>query len=239
MPIRTTLFAILLTVAGPFTGFCQRAGAPIQTRGQVPILWRTPARLRQRLNSRRGTIEIGSQGVEFRAAKGPSLKWSFVDIQSFYVSRHRLEIRGYASRGWRLPGEKAYRFDLSRAVPPEVAASLAARVGKPSRNGDPNPHLPAYASIPARHSTRTGGSNGTLRFNRKGIDYVSGRDSRSWRWADIQTLAHPSAYQFTVGGYRETYSFELKQPMPQALFDRLWDAVYGRGMQLSAGRRAK
>ncbi|MGH9400956.1 MAG: hypothetical protein ACRD2P_02480 [Terriglobia bacterium] len=243
MRIRTASFVILLVIAGPFAGFCCGATGAGQSEGavQAPIRWRTPARLRHRLTAWRGTIEIGGQGVVFRADKGQSLSWSFISIQSFYVTRHKLEIRGYANRGWRLPGEKVYRFDLSRAVPPDVAATLAARVGKPSQNGDPDSGLPAFTSIPARHPTRTGGSNGVLRFNRKSIDYVtpSGRDSRSWRWADIQTLVHPAAYQFTVGGYRETYRFKLKQPMSQALFDRLWDAVYGRGLQLSTGREGK
>lgn len=243
MPIRSTFIAILLAISGPLAGFCCGVAVVGQSAGivQAPIHWRTPARLRHRLTSQRGALEIGGQGVVFRAAKGQSLKWSFIGIQSFYITRHKLEIRGYANRGWRLPGDKVYRFDLMRAVPPDVAAALAARVGKPSQNGDPGPGSPVFASIPARHSTRTGGSNGVLRFNRKGIDYLtpSGHDGRSWRWADIQTLAHPAAYQFTVGGYRETYHFELKQPMSQALFDRLWDAVYGRGLLLSTGREEK
>lgn len=201
-------------------------------------VWTTPAKLTGRLGSRRGTLEIGPGAVDFRAAKGQSLNLPILDIQSFYIAPHKLKIKGYANRGWWLPGEKAYRFDLQRAVPPDVAAALAASVGKPSQNADPNPGLAGFASIPARHATRTGGTNGVLRFSRSGVAYLtSGRgDSRCWRWADIQTIARPSPYNFRIGGYLETYNFELKQPMSQALFDRLWTAVYGRGLRLSANR---
>lgn len=210
-------------------------GVP-EAPNRAPATWQTPAKLIRRLGSRRGTIEIGVEGVSFRAAKGPPLTWPAGEIQSFYISAHKLQIKGYASRPWRLPGEKVYRFDLTRRVPPGVAASLAATVGKPSRNAVPNPDAPAFASLPARHPWRTGGSNGVLRFSRSGIAYLTKArgDSRCWRWADIQMIARPSSYSFTVGGYIETYNFELKQPLTQNLFDRLWDAVYGRGLELSA-----
>jgi hypothetical protein len=185
--------------------------------------WETSARLHHKLTSTRGTMEIGSAGISFHSEKGQTFHWNFADIQTFYVARRRLEIEGYESRGWLLPGEKVFHFDLATAVPPAVAAVLAEHVGKPSRNGDPDAHSPAFASIPARHSRRAKGSNGDLRFRAEGIDYItpSGRDSRSWRWADLQTLGLRDAYHFTVGGYLETYDFELKRPMSQALFDRL------------------
>jgi hypothetical protein len=82
-----------------------------------------------------------------------------------------------------------------------------------------------------------GGSSGTLRFRDDGIDYVTenGRDGRSWRWADIQTLGNPNPYEFRVTGYREIVEFDLKQPMPRDLFERVWDRFYGKGLNLSRG----
>lgn len=229
--IRVAVF-VTFAAAAVCPGFA-RAGAP-PAPNRPPVTWQTPAKRTRHLSSRRGTIEIGTDGVSFRADKGPPLKWTFAGIQTFYIAPHRLRIKGYASRGWRLPGEKVYRFDLTRSVPPEVATALAAVVGKPSKNAVPNPDAAAFASLPARHPWRTGGSNGLLRFSRSGITYVTKApgDSRCWRWADIQTIARPSAYSFTVGGYLETYNFEIKQAMSQALFDRLWDYQYGRGLQL-------
>ena len=75
------------------------------------------------------------------------------------------------------------------------------------------------------------------RLKDDGIDYVteSGRDSRSWRWADIQTLANPNPYEFRVTGYREIVEFDLKQPMSRNLFEVMWDHLYTTGLNLSPG----
>ena len=90
----------------------------------------------------------------------------------------------------------------------------------------------AFATLGARHRTRGGGTNGILRFRESGIDYVtdSGRGARSWRWADIQTIARRDSFHFSVGAYRETFDFQLKEPMSRALFERLWNEIYARGL---------
>ncbi len=77
-----------------------------------------------------------------------------------------------------------------------------------------------------------------LRLRDMGIDYVSsdGRDSHSWRWSDIQTIANPDPYSFRITAYREIAEFELKQPLPRELFDQLWDRLYARDLNLSAGK---
>ncbi|HEV2418748.1 MAG TPA: hypothetical protein VGX94_13180 [Terriglobia bacterium] len=204
--------------------------------------WRSPARLHHGSLTIPGTLMLNEAGIHFRPLKGAPLNWTFPEIQTFYLTPHELKVRSYVNRGWHLPGVKTFRFTLASAVPPRVAAELATRVGKPSRNADPDPNLPGFANLPARHPALLGGSNGVLRFDQNGINYMAapGSDSRSWRWEDIQTLAHPDPYHLTVGGYRETYSFELKQPMSEALFDQLWDYVYARGLQLGihSGRDA-
>lgn len=228
---------------------CLVALLPLQTTGLAQATqsspavrsWQSAARLHRavKLGTTSGVLIFDQTGIHFQPSKGTLLNWSFLEIQTFHLAPRELRLKTYANRGWRLPGVKTFRFTLTSPVPPAVAAELAARVGKPSRNGDPNRRLPAFATIPARHLTLLGGSNGVLRFGRDGIDYVtpSGPGSRSWRWNDIQTLANPDAYHFQVYGYLETFNFELKEPMSQALFNRLWDYVYGRGLQLGIHSR--
>src|SRR5260370_27026420 len=58
-------------------------------------------------------------------------------------------------------------------IPPGIAGELSRRVEKPVRNGEPQPERAAFATIPARHVTRFGGSNGTVRFGDEGIDYLT------------------------------------------------------------------
>jgi len=110
-------------------------------------------------------------------------------------------------------------------------------VGKPAQNGAPIPRTAAVEEIPAHHRTWAGGSNGTLRLKDDGIDYVTenGRDSRSWRWADIQTLGNPNPYELRVTAFREIVEFDLKQPLSRSAFERMWDRLYAPGLNLSPG----
>jgi hypothetical protein len=218
------------------------AAAAEQADQAVPLSWESAAHWHRGLTKTPGTLALTDSGIEFRAAKGPPLRWVFEEIQTFDLSPRRLTLTGYANRRWHFHGERRFRFDLKSAVPPTVAAELAQRVAKPAENGVPDPHAPAFATLPARHRTRGGGTNGVLRFRGSGIDYLtdSGHGARSWRWADIQTLALPDPYHFRVGGFREIFGFELKGPMSRELFDRLWNDVYARdlsGLKLNGGTR--
>jgi hypothetical protein len=230
-----TIGTFLVSAAAlPVSG--QRISAPVAQAN-----WQAPARWRHGLSGKTsGTLALTDSGIEFRPAKGDPLVWKFEEIQTFHSSPHRLELTGYQNRRWHLHGERSFRFDFEAVLPPAVAAELTARVGKPAANGVPNPSAPAFATLGARHRTRGGGTNGVLRFRDSGIDYVtdSGRGARSWRWADIETIARPNAFHFRVGGYREIFEFELKEPMSRRLFDRLWNDVYARdlsGLSLNGG----
>jgi hypothetical protein len=213
--------------------------APAQNESP-PLHWQSPARLHQGLKKIPGTLALDGHGVRFtpaeEKARASARRWPFVEIQTFdLLTPHRLILTGYENRGWRRPGDRRFRFDLASPVPPEVAAALAQRVAKPARNGDPLPQASTFATLPARHHTSTGGSSGTLRFRDDGIDYVTPApgESRSWRWADVQTLANPDPYHLRVAGFRETFEFTLKQPLSPQLFDRLWDYVYAHDLHVA------
>jgi hypothetical protein len=203
-----------------------------QSNNAANTSWQSPARMHHLITKTSGMLLINDHGVEFRPKKGSPLKWSYVEIQSFHMTAHRLNLETYQNRSWHFPGDREFHFSLTTAVPPAVAEQFARRVGKPAVNGRPNPSVSGFASLAARHRTFGGGTNGVLHFRKGGIDYVThgGRSSRSWRWSDIQTIANPDPWHFSVQGYRETYDFELKQTMSQKLFDQLWDKVYGRGL---------
>ena len=229
-----SLAIVLMAIAVAFVS-SQAATAPSQNpaiHAAAPMNWQSTARWRHGVKKTAGTLALTHAGVEFRPAQGPTLRWTYVEIQTFDLSPHCLTVTGYENRGWRLPGERTFRFDLASVVPPAVAAELAERLAKPAENGVPNSDAPAFATLRARHRTRDGGTNGVLRFGESGIDYVtpSGRGARSWRWADIQTLAYPDAFHFRVGAYREIFEFELKEPMSVELFEQIWNDVYARDL---------
>jgi hypothetical protein len=201
--------------------------------------WQSTARLHRVLHKPiAGTLAIDSEGVEFRSDKF-SRRWPVVEIHTFDLSNRELTLTIYQNRHWHEPGEQRFHFTLEEDLPASVASLLVGKVGRPVRNGDPDVSAPAVAEIPARHATRFGGSNGTLRLRNAGIDYVSsdGRDNHSWRWSDIQTIANPDPYNFRITAYREIVEFELKQPLSRELFDKLWDQLYARDLNLSTGKR--
>jgi hypothetical protein len=206
----------------------QPAGAGESSR--AALRWTTQARERRTplLAKARGRLAIGAKGVEFRSAKGREQRWAYQDIHTAFIGPHRLDLETYQNRSWHRPGAQRYRFNLASAMPPAVAAALAAKIARPVQNADPDPNAPACATIPVRHRMLTGGTNGVLRFRAGGIDYVTKtrNDSRSWSWADLQTLSDPDPYHLFIFGYRDTYTFDLKAPLSRALFNHATDAIF-------------
>ena len=190
------LLILLSSAVVPFVSADLRAQNPLPGQTVEPLSWGSKARLHQRFKSAAGDFALSEHDVEFRPVKGSPLHWSFIEIKTVnLLTPRRLTLTSYENRGWHRPGDRQFRFELNTPVPPSVAAELIKRVGKPAINGNPDPQVPSFATIPARHGTLNGGTNGILRFRDDGIDYVTGQQGgRSWRWADIQTLANPDPY---------------------------------------------
>ena len=207
--------------------------ASAQSDGHVR--WQTPARWHRVLKKTiPGTLLIDQSGVEFRSAK-LSVRWAFLDIHTFDLSRNDFTLTTYQNRRWHQPGERRFHFTLGEAIPSSIALVVQEGVAKPARNGTPDPTAPALAEIAARHGAS---SDGILRVRDSGIDYIStnGRDSRSWRWKDIQTIANPDPYSFRVSAYREIAEFELKEPLSRELFDEMWTRLYASDLNLAVGK---
>ena len=190
------------------------------------ISWESPARLHEAIGTEKGNLKISGEGLEFQSTKGRSVRWTFVEVQTFFLAPHRLDFETYQNRKHHLPGMQRFKFDLDQAIPPELANDLSRKIRRPSQNAVPDPASQGIVIL-AHHRTLTGGTNGTLRFTNIVIAYVSDvrGDSRSWRWADLQTVSDPDPWHLLVFGYRDTYNFDLKEPLPQLLFYRLVDAV--------------
>lgn len=235
------------TISGSRTTTSQSACALFSIAISLPLIpalsfgaqWSSEAKLDRFPKAVRGSVSISNEGVDFRPVKGQAVHWALQDIRTVDLeSPRKLSLVTYENRRWHVPGDRPFDFKLENAVPPEVAAELVRLVGKPAINAIPARHEPIFETIGARHRTRAGGSSGVLRFSENGIDYVAaqGNDTRTWRWADIETLSKPEPYRLRVGGYLETFDFELKQPLPEALYHRLWDHVYAQGLNIAPER---
>ena len=225
-----SLVAVLLTAVPLYAQVIRQAAESQESNASASLKWESSSRLRRVsfLYSDHGTLLIDRSGVEFRSANGHSRRWAFEQISGAFIAPHRLVLKTYVNRTLHLPGERQYSFEFTRALPPAVAAAFAEAIRRPSQNADPDPNAPAIAVIPVRHRTLTGGTNGVLRFRKEGIDYItrSKGDSRSWRWADLQSLSDPDPYQLFVFGYRDTYTFDLKAALSRSLIDCATDEIY-------------
>ncbi len=238
-----TIFALVISVVISWLSIASGAAQqPVETKPGEQTAnaarWETPARKHRTLSSAkvRGTLTIDDKGVEFQVKEGRDDRWTFAEIHTAFIAPHRLVLETYMNRSLHRPGEQRYEFDLTEAVPAPVAAALAAGIARPLQNAVPDPAEPATASIPVRHRTLTGGTNGILRFRHEGIDYVTASrdDSRSWRWADLQTISDPDPYHLFLFGYRATYTFDLKAPVSRDLLNRAMDEIYAHNGSLAA-----
>jgi hypothetical protein len=203
--------------------------------------WQTTAKWHRSLDKALpGTLVIDNGGIEFQSTKLKQ-RWAFVEIHTFDVDSHDLTLWTYQRRPWHEPGERPFRFTLNEAIPLDVAALLSERVAKPVRDGVSVSKSQPVAEIPAHRRTFFGGSNGTLRLNDDGIDYITEErhDSRGWRWSDIQALANPNPYELRVTAYREIVEFDLKQALPRPLFERMWDELYASGLNVAGSERGE
>lgn len=239
---RSRWAAFLLLTAAAASGLLITARAAEQpgiaevSGHNVAERWETPAREHRMLPKTKvhGTLVVDASGVTFRPGNGREQKWPLIDIRTAFLAPHRMVLDTYENRSLHRPGEQRYEFDLSQAMPASVAAGLAADLARPLQNSVPDSEASAIATIPAHHRALAGGTNGVLRFRQDGVDYVtsSKEDSRSWRWTDLETLSEPDPYHLFVFGYRDTYTFDLKAPLPRALFDRATDAIYAHNVSI-------
>jgi hypothetical protein len=191
------------------------------------VAWQSPAKLHRLIGNEKGGLRIGTNGIEFESANHSTVRWTFQDIQTFRLSLHGLAIETYKNRRRHLPGIERYKFDLDQPVPPMIAAELAKAVQRPSQNAVPDTTSQGLA-VSAHHRTLTGGTNGVLRFRDDGIDYVSSTaaDSRSWRWADLETVSNPDPWHLFVFGYRDTYAFDLKERVSRETLNHISDEIW-------------
>ncbi len=228
--VKRRAFSSMLLAAGVWAWLNTSGIGLAQTHSETGpersfVTWSSSAKLPHFAGRYKGDLSINANGIEFRQQKAEPMKIPYVEVQTFQLEPHSLTIKTYQNRKMGL-GVTQYRFDLVQAVPPSVAAELASQVRKPSQNSIPDPGSQAV-TVAAHHRTVRGGTNGVLRFHEGGIDYLSSAsgDSRSWRWADLQTLSAPDPYHLLVFGYRDNYTFDLKERLPESLYYRSVNAI--------------
>lgn len=197
-----------------------------------------------------GTLSIGPQGLTFQEEddEDHSRSWSFSQIQRLTVrSPRRLEILTYEDVKWQLNRDRTYHLELlDSEITPEVVAFLRVRLPAPPVSAvlSPAPAQP-WHTVPAKHlHSLGGGCLGRLLFTEEALVFESQQreHSRSWPLETLLDLGRMSAFHLRVEAQEgsslsrgRTYQFQLQEPLPETVYDRLWRRLYEPSSWIGSG----
>jgi hypothetical protein len=190
------------------------------------------------LGHRDGVLRISESVVEFNTKSGEDNRcWAYLDIELFEIlSPRKIKIHTYRDREF-LPGtDLEFTYEIVNGqLNHQVRDFLRCRITRPFVTEVwKEPGVPE-AVIPVKHLHRFGGCQGFLRVYKDFLVFESTteHDSRSWRWTDLQSIGKPGPYRFEVltyepetAGPKRSYNFELKELMPERIYDQIWARVY-------------
>lgn len=190
-----------------------------------------------------GTLVITDKAVSFTEAgkKGKKSKhvwkWAYQDIQQLEISPKTLRVLTYSDNKWKLGADREYRFDLlGEGSFTDAYAALKDRLDQRFVAVLPDKDIKAAWEIPVKHLLRFGGSQGVLRFGEDRVIYATDakKESRTWRYSDIENVSSSGPYQLTITTYERArshygnlkgFNFQLKERLAEVRYNDLWMRV--------------
>ena len=195
-----------------------------------------------------GVLTINDQGVGYQqvipegkrkknAKKPPkleSVQFDYQDIQELWVSPDKLVLVAYKDRKWLLGIDKEFEFLLPKGKSFEDAyAMLKDKLDRRfvAAMADPQPNV--VWELPVKLLGTIKGSEGLLQVGPDRIVYKTdrSRQSRTWRYQDIENVSTSDRYQLTLTTYERAkthygsmkgFNFQLKRPLDEKRFEALW-----------------
>ena len=180
----------------------------------------------------KGELVIDQTAISYKSEDGKmSVQIPLADVYEADVSHLReIRIETYDLVKRKLMQRQAYTFKLREGEHgPDLARFLAAHLKRPIVGFLANSPASEAYELPAYHRHRFGGCHGKLRIDATGIQFVSERaqDSRTWSYADIETVGTMNEFHFRVSSLNETYNFDLKEQLPAAAYNLSFKSVTG------------
>lgn len=196
------------------------------------------------LKNHAGVLTIGGQGIAYQQAqpkgtrkhqpKLESVQFDYQDIQELWIAPDRLRLVTYKDRKWLLGDDKEFEFFLPKGK--SFDAAYAMLKDKLDRRfvaaiADAQPVMLWELPVKLRGTIR--GSEGVLQVGQDRIVYKTDRprQSRTWRYQDIENVSTSDRYQLTLTTYERAktsygsmkgFNFQLKQPLDDKCFEALW-----------------
>lgn len=181
--------------------------------------------------------------------------WQDSDIKRIEINKKELRIVIYEEsrlpiiprkvpftdgKSIKIDNEHDYLFRLQNGeITEEIATMLLERFHRPIATSiipeKSRATLEPLFEIPVFHRHVRGGESGVLRVYREFVIFdteVEGQ-SRYWRYSDIRDIARLGQYKFELATHEgqlatggKSYIFDLKRPMTDKEYDKLWNKIY-------------
>ncbi len=189
----------------------------------------------------RGQIEITEQAIVYRAEKeSESRTWNYPDIQFFdRISSQEFTILTYEDQRRWLGRDKQYHFVVTEGeLTDALFQTIRSRLNKPASNRAVSRREAAEYEVAVKHLHTFGGCEGTLRFTKNAITYVTADkyDAREWSLArDVRSVWSADRYRLQIHVYENNrrefsrtrvFQFALKEPLDGAYYRRLKLRLY-------------
>lgn len=220
------IFLSVVLLAGPFA-LAQRYEFPVEHR--------------HLLRNCRGTLIVTPAGITYETGhRQDARSWRYTDLQGIKVlAPGEIELATFEDQRRLLGRDRFFHFRLLQGeIPPAALALLFANTTRPVVSNIPPSAAPGESPgsaaaplfrVPVKHRHRWGGCDGVLSIYPDRVDFESSdvpRDSRSWRYSDLDGFARPERYRLefiaveriAFSSYR-TYVFQLKADPPPPLED--------------------
>jgi len=205
-----------------------------------------------------GVLTIDDKGVGYQQAipegkrkKNPrkppkleSVRFDYQDIQELWVSPDKLVFVTYKDRKWLLGIDKEFEFFLPKGQTFEAAYTmLKDKLDRRFVAAMADTQASVLWELPVKLLGTIKGSEGTLQVGPDRIVYKTdrARQSRTWRYQDIENVSTSDRYQLTLTTYERAkshygsmkgFNFQLKQPLDEKRFEALWKRLnQDKGLQ--------
>jgi hypothetical protein len=184
----------------------------------------------------RGTLVFTAGGVGFTAADPKkSRQWAYHELKQIrVVSTRKIALDTFEDGSrWRFGADRTVEFDVTEGtVDGGMVAFLLEHVARPVASAVPPSGIgEPRARLAAKHLRGRHGTHGTIAVYSSGLAYETAdpRDSRYWRFADLESILRTSPFTLLVNVYERgsvrPFAFDLKEPMPAGAFEFVWDQV--------------
>ena len=191
------------------------------------------------LRDESGQLTIDDEGITYRSDNGKiSLEFAYVDILKVNLSRPDvIRLQTYDRLKRKLTRNRTYKFRLKEDVADSRVARFLIQCLERPLVGDYELAGESPGGIPVYHRHRLRGCHGVLRITEEGIRFLSDKpkDSRSWLYRDLETIGSSNPFSLRVRSYVETYTFDLKDRVPEETYRLVWQRIHNRQPRSAGG----